>query len=234
MKHLLFFCLLIAANTANSQSRLLIKILLGEDRPAKGVEIRMLNSKMNPITTLTTDEQGMISYQTDQEGSHYLDIHSNDLNFKSRFERVSVGTEDTTYRQYYLRTRDPEEVTQIKQGLQKRPEEGPPKAGVMTCPDYISGTKDTATLKEVYSCLISNLSYPQQAQDWELQGKLKIKFIVNENGLINNIELMNSSFAILEEEALRAAACLTGLSPATCDGKKVPTYYMLPVSFRLE
>lgn len=235
---LVLLLLLIFSKTAHSQETLLITTILleGKNIPARGVEVKVLDKKKVLQATLTTDIDGKITYLTDKPVL-YLDIRSKDLGFKSCFERVIITPQDTVKTYLALNRRDPEETAQLEKGMEKSISAKGQKDAKLrseTCPNFIAGTKDTATLKEVYSCLMSSLQYPVQAQDWDVEGKVKVKFIITETGEITNVELIDGSYAILEEEALRAAACLSGLSPATCDGKKVPTYYVLPVTFRLE
>ncbi len=237
MKTPLLILLLLSVSITNktlAQKNKLVATILGETnrKPMTGLEVRISAPGGRILTKLTTDSTGKIEYPTDQTFLE-LDIRSNNLDFKSAFKQVRLIPDNPTIEFYFLAPRDPEEVEQIKQGLQKLPGDKNEVLANVFCPNFISGTQDTATFKEVYSCLIKNMKYPEEAQELGIEGKIKVKFIIDENGKICNLELVNSNFAILEEEALRAAACLSGMTPATCDGKKVPTYYVLPVSFRL-
>lgn len=208
-------------------------ILFENDSAAKNVEIRVYDNDENPVTILHTDKQGYFEFRTSKK-ILVLDIRSNDLNFKSSVEEYVFNKKSKTDASCILTKRDPEEVEQIKQGIQKLPTAEKPKLRDQFCPDLVSGTEDTATFKEVYACLVGNIEYPMAAQEAGAQGRILIQFVVDEYGKISNVEIINGSYAILEEESLRAAACLSGLSPASCGGKKVSTYYTLPLRFTFD
>lgn len=229
----LIFLLICMNNLVVAQKNVLKgSVFFENDSAARNIEIRIYDEDDKPLSILYTDKQGYFQFSSNTK-ILTLDIRSNDLNFKSSVDEYVFNPKDTANKLYVLARRDPEEVELIQQGIQKIPTTETPKLADQFCPDFISGVQDTATFKEVYACLVSNIKYPVEAEEAGAQGKVKIKFIVDENGKICNVEIMQGSYAILEEESLRAASCLSGMSPASCGGKKVSTYYSLPLTFRL-
>lgn len=225
--------LLIGTSTVNSQKNLLcIRVLLGDGTPAKAFTINVHNPNDSLIASLTTDKDGNVDFRSDELIVN-LDIRSNDLKYKSTYDRCYLLQNDTTQKIYVLYNRSAEEVALIKQGMKKISFIGRSSIPKGSCPEIIPA-QDPETMKEIHACLIENLHYPEIAVENDLEAKIKIRFLVDENDQISNLQIFSGSYAILEEEALRAAACLSGYAAVSCEGKKVPTMYTLPLSFRLK
>ncbi|WP_294677157.1 energy transducer TonB [uncultured Fluviicola sp.] len=229
---LILLLLLISTNTVNSQKNLLcIRVLLGDDTPAKALPVNVHNPNDSLIASLTTDKDGNVNFRCNELIVN-LDIRSNDLKFKSTYDRCYLLQNDTTQKIYILCNRSADEVAMIKQGMKKISFIGRSNIPHGSCPEIIPA-QDPETMKEIHACLIENLHYPEIAVENDLEAKIKIRFLVDENDQIRNLQIFNGSYAILEEEALRAASCLSGYVAVSCDGKKVPTMFTLPLSFRL-
>ena len=83
-----------------------------------------------------------------------------------------------------------------------------------------------------------NFSYPEEALDNNIEGRIDITFIINDSGLIKNIaaKSSNSSFKdqkILIDEALRIIGLLPKFSPGKHKGKIVSVKYGMPITFKL-
>lgn len=79
-----------------------------------------------------------------------------------------------------------------------------------------------------------NVRYPQDAIDEGRQGKLFVRFIVDENGKVSSAELLNTSYKDLNAEALRVVGIIPDFeSPGIAEGQPVKTYYQVPINFRL-
>lgn len=79
-----------------------------------------------------------------------------------------------------------------------------------------------------------NVRYPQEAIDEGRQGKLFVRFIVDENGKVSSAELLNTSYKDLNTEALRVVGIIPDFeSPGIANGQPVKTYYQVPINFRL-
>lgn len=78
-----------------------------------------------------------------------------------------------------------------------------------------------------------NIKYPQEAQDKKIQGRVIVKFIVNEEGKIEDATVVRSVNKLLDEEALRVVNAMPAWKPGTVDGQPVKVYFSLPVTFQL-
>ena len=74
--------------------------------------------------------------------------------------------------------------------------------------------------------------YPKDAFDRELQGEVKLKLLVGEDGRVKAIEVISSTDEVFNASAI-AAAKRFRFSPAKKDGKPVQDYVLLPLRFRL-
>ncbi|MFD1820301.1 TonB family C-terminal domain-containing protein [Pseudarcicella hirudinis] len=90
-------------------------------------------------------------------------------------------------------------------------------------------------LKGWGSFLNANLSYPQDAREKNIEGKVYINFVVCTDGSLCNFEVIKSSGnSSLDEEALRVVKLSNGKwKPGLQRGKLVKTKYVLPLNFIL-
>ena len=83
--------------------------------------------------------------------------------------------------------------------------------------------------------LSSNINYPQEAKDKNIQGKAFISFVVEKDGSITDVEVMKSSGNdLLDQESLRVVKSMPKWNPGKQSGRAVRTRFVLPVMFRLQ
>jgi protein TonB len=75
--------------------------------------------------------------------------------------------------------------------------------------------------------------YPQEALDNNIQGKVFIKFAVWADGSVKRIEVVKGVHPLLDQEALRVVTSLPRWSPGKQNGKPVPVWFFVPVTFQL-
>lgn len=86
----------------------------------------------------------------------------------------------------------------------------------------------------MFSYISNNLQYPEKAQKNGIQGRVFIKFIVEKDGSISNVEVNRSVDPDLDNEALRVIKNMPKWNPAKQNGTEVRAYYYVPVAFRLK
>ncbi|MDF2438082.1 MAG: conserved hypothetical outer membrane protein [Bacteroidota bacterium] len=113
--------------------------------------------------------------------------------------------------------------TTIKE--RKVDKEIPPVAVVDQSPEY----PDEATMRYV----VSNLQYPQEAKEKGCQGNVYLEFIVETDGSITDLKVVNNTGCPeFEQEAVRVVKMLK-FNPAIKDGIPVRATFHIPVKFRL-
>ncbi len=79
-----------------------------------------------------------------------------------------------------------------------------------------------------------NLKYPKAAMEGEISGTVYVRFIVEEDGSVNeNVEVLRGIGYGCDEEATRVITQMPNWSPGESDGKNVRVYYTLPIKYRL-
>jgi TonB family protein len=82
--------------------------------------------------------------------------------------------------------------------------------------------------------LSANIRYPEAARLRNSQGRSFVKFIVDTDGSIQNVQVIKSSGdADLDKEAVRLVSNMPLWVPGKKGNKPVRTYFTLPVNFRL-
>lgn len=82
--------------------------------------------------------------------------------------------------------------------------------------------------------LSKNVRYPLEAVEKGISGKVIIHFIVEKNGKLSDIKVLQSVSPELDAEAIRVIKEMPDWKPGKQKGKFVPVYYTLPVLFKLE
>ena len=78
-----------------------------------------------------------------------------------------------------------------------------------------------------------NISYPTDAADNNIQGKVIVQFVVDMTGQVGDVKVVRSVDANLDREAVRVVKTLPKFIPGMRMGKPVNVWYTLPVNFKL-
>lgn len=81
--------------------------------------------------------------------------------------------------------------------------------------------------------IIKNIRYPDSAIDANVEGKIKVKFVVDEMGNIGSVHAINKLGYGLEQEAERVVSIMPQWKPGKSNGKLVKVYFMLPIKFEI-
>jgi TonB family protein len=80
----------------------------------------------------------------------------------------------------------------------------------------------------------SNLHYPDWARENNVQGRVIISFIVDEDGSLKEANVVRSVTPSLDDEAMRVVNLMPKWKPGKINGEPLPVWFSLPVVFRLE
>lgn len=95
-------------------------------------------------------------------------------------------------------------------------------------PSFPGGTNALNTF------IASNLKYPVWAQEEGIQGRVVVKFIVEKDGSISNVEVDRSVSPSLDNEAMRVVKAMPKWIPGQINGKAVKVECSYPFVFRLQ
>ena len=81
--------------------------------------------------------------------------------------------------------------------------------------------------------LRSNIKYPKECRDNNIQGRVLVSMIVGKDGKITNPEIVQGVDPALDAEAIKVVAAMPEWKPGTQNGEKVRVQYTIPINFRL-
>ncbi|MDX9773595.1 MAG: M56 family metallopeptidase [Bacteroidales bacterium] len=105
---------------------------------------------------------------------------------------------------------------------------------VFTVVEVMPVFMNDTTHGELFKWVSENLDYPMEAKEKGIQGKVAVKFIIDEQGNVTSPEVVESADPLLDAAALELIAKCPQWSPGTQRGKPVKVYMTLPVTFKLK
>lgn len=87
--------------------------------------------------------------------------------------------------------------------------------------------------KEMYKYLQDSLNYPPMARESGLSGTVVVRFVVNAQGRVEQVEVVHSPSKLFNAEALRVINGMPSWTPAKLKGRAVATYFVIPLKFQL-
>lgn len=103
----------------------------------------------------------------------------------------------------------------------------PPPSGYDQPPEFNGGETAIAAFIE------SEKRYPQAAREKNIEGTVKVRFTINDEGMVENAMISSSADPSLDAEALRIIKLLKPWQPGRLKGKPVKVSYTFPVIFKL-
>ncbi len=86
----------------------------------------------------------------------------------------------------------------------------------------------------MYGFISKNLNYPKEAKENNIAGKVYAQFVVNEDGSITDIKILQGIGGGCDEELERVIKLMPNWNPATKNGKPIKKKMVIPVNFMLE
>lgn len=99
--------------------------------------------------------------------------------------------------------------------------------------DYEKMPEFPGGLNELMQYLVKETKYPNKSRRNEIEGLVLVGFVVNKNGTISDIKIVQSVNDELDEEAMRVVKKMPKWEPGMIDGEAVRVSFNLPFKFRL-
>lgn len=90
-----------------------------------------------------------------------------------------------------------------------------------------------ASNKALISYINKNLIYPQYAIEHNISGKVYLRFVIEVDGSVSNTKVIRGASPCLDREALRIISTMPKWVPGILKGKKVRSFYLIPLTFKL-
>lgn len=87
--------------------------------------------------------------------------------------------------------------------------------------------------EELFKYLAYNVRYPIDAAKNKIEGRVLVTFVVEHDGSISNVNVVNSVYPSLDKEAIRVVSEMPKWIPGKANGKTVRVKYTIPITFRL-
>ena len=75
---------------------------------------------------------------------------------------------------------------------------------------------------------------PKKARKNNTEGKVVVRFVVDEDGYVTHAEVISGIGSGCDEEALRVVSSMPKWQPGTQNGEPVRVYFTLPIMFKLQ
>lgn len=79
-----------------------------------------------------------------------------------------------------------------------------------------------------------NLKYPKEAADAKTEGKVFVKFIIQKDGSVGNVEVLKGIGYGCDEEAMRVVRAMPKWNPGKQNGEPVNVFFTMPFKFLLD
>ncbi len=86
----------------------------------------------------------------------------------------------------------------------------------------------------MYKWLGDHISYPAQASEEGVQGRVVVEFDVSKTGAIENARIVRGRHPALDKEALRLVKSMPNWQPGRNNGQPVKVTFTLPITFKLQ
>ncbi|MCG9880283.1 MAG: energy transducer TonB [Bacteroidia bacterium] len=97
-----------------------------------------------------------------------------------------------------------------------------------TMPEFPGGTE------ELYKFISKEMKYPKRLKKEKIEARVISKFIINKEGGIENIQILNKVEPEFAEEVVRVLSIMPNWKPGMQMGKPVNVVFTLPISFKLK
>ena len=78
-----------------------------------------------------------------------------------------------------------------------------------------------------------NLSYPQEAQDSGIQGRVYVGFAIEKDGSVTDVQILRGIGGGCDEAVIRVVKAFPKWTPGKHQGRAVRCCYSIPISFTL-
>lgn len=99
---------------------------------------------------------------------------------------------------------------------------------VETMPEFPGG------MQAMYNYITNNLQYPKLAKESNRTGRVMLSFVVNADGSISDINIMEGIGFGCDDEAMRVVSEMPTWRPGIQNGTQVPVRLILPINFTQE
>lgn len=102
------------------------------------------------------------------------------------------------------------------------------------CENLDSLSNFNCSINNLMKFLSKNIKYPAKARLNGAEGKNLVKFIVDKDGSLKDIEIYDAICQPMNDEIYRLFSIMPKWKPGTKNGEPVKTHFLLPIQFKLQ
>ena len=193
-----------------------------ESPPMEVLPLLPLESELPPLDLPNTDAEAMPAFSPSN------DVRLTDINRVEAVDNsVQIGLQEDIKRALHSATTSAtrEEPDVIDLPVAK------PLTSILVQPDTLPCFPggDAACMR----FLSRHVRYPDTAVNGKIRGCVRVQFVVETDGKLTDIRVMESISPVLDREALRVVKLMPPWRPGRRNGKPARFLYVLPIDFRL-
>ena len=156
----------------------------------------------------------------------------NDSTNSSKSDKSEVATKDTATTTV-TKTKKRGKVSASMAAGDSKEKVKKDKDGVYTTPEVMPAYPGNNDALANY--INTNLQYPEQAIDNNVEGTVHVQFVVDKNGNVSDVKTIGNKLGYgLDEEAVTVVSKLPKWTPGKVNGKNVNTRVTIPITYKLE
>lgn len=87
--------------------------------------------------------------------------------------------------------------------------------------------------KALMESIYSQITYPADARNKNIEGKVTVRFVINKDGKTEQISITKGLCASIDKEVIDAITKIPKFTPGKIAGKPVSVWYAVPVAFKI-
>jgi protein TonB len=117
---------------------------------------------------------------------------------------------------------------EIYQMPDEEAEDDIPFISVQNMPEFRNGG-----LEKFKKYVYEQIQYPQTAIEYGIQGKVIVRFVIDETGQVTGIDVLRGADPLLDKEAVRVISSSPAWKPGKQMNKRVKVQFVMPIDFKL-
>lgn len=93
---------------------------------------------------------------------------------------------------------------------------------------------EKCTQEGIHEFIVKNFTYPIEAIDKDIEGKVYVRFIVDQKGNVTDVDIAKGADKLLNDAAIKLIEKLPKFIPGKQDGKTVKVQYVIPLNYAIK
>ena len=109
-----------------------------------------------------------------------------------------------------------------------------PASDVLSVAEVMPQFQNNHDSNALFNWIYTNIKYPDEAKQKGIQGRVLVRFVIDENGNVTDPVIVKSADPLLDRAAFEVMSKCPGWSPGLQDGKPVKVSFLVPINFALQ